>query len=304
MTSPASPTHAIVTGASGFVGRALGARLGAAPHALSLGALDWRERIAAAPWAGATVFHLAARVHEPRGDESAFEEDNVEKTAVLGEAAARGGARRIVFLSSIKVNGEETQARPFHPEDPPAPEDAYARSKWRAELALAETSRRMGLATVVVRAPLVVGPGAAGNLRALLRLAASGMPLPFGAIDNRRTLVDVDDLAALLAACGEAPEAAGRLFLAGDPRPVSTREILAAIRGAWSEPPRLFRVRAATLERLAALVGKATTMRRLTRSLEADVAATLRDLPWSPSTPLAHAVARMARAYRSTPVPA
>ncbi len=302
--TPASSPRTIVTGASGFVGRALVARLGAVAHGLSLGAAGWRERIEAAPWPGATVFHLAARVHQPGGDEGALDQDNVEKTAVIAEAAARGGARRLVFLSSIKVNGEESGARPFRPEDSPAPRDAYAHSKWRAELALADIARHAGLATVIVRAPLVVGPGAQGNLRALLRLAASGLPLPFGAIENRRTLVDVDDLAALLCACAAAPDIAGRLFLAGDPRPVSTRELLVAIRGAWSLPSRLFRVRPATLERMAALAGRSATMRRLTRSLEADVAATLSDLPWSPSMPLPDAVARMARAHRSIAPPA
>ena len=291
-------SRSVVTGASGFVGSALLARLGPGASRISLGEVDWRERIGAAAFRDANVFHLAARVHHPATPDAQYHRDNVEKTVELAQAAARGGARRFIFLSSIKVNGEETRERPFRPDDPPAPGDAYARSKWNAEAALADISSRSGLAVVVVRSPLVVGRGAAGNLRALLRIASSPMPLPFAAVENRRTLVDVDDLGALLCAAAEASAAPGRVYFAGDPQPLSTPRLIALVRAAWARPPRLFRVRPDVLETFARAAGQGEKMRRLTRSLEADVTRTLSELEWAPATSLGAAITRMAIAYR------
>jgi UDP-glucose 4-epimerase len=286
----------IVTGASGFVGRALVARLGPDAAALSLAAEDWGERVAAEEYRDACVFHLAARVHDARSDDAAFERDNVEKSATLARTAAQKGARRLVFLSTIKVNGEETGERPFHPDDPPAPQDAYARSKWKAEAALRDIAAATGLEVAIVRSPLVVGPGATGNLRALLRLARSRVPLPLGALHNRRTLVCVDDLARLLEACARSAQAPGRIFLAGDPEPVSTTRLITAMRAAWGRNPGLIAVPASRLEAMAALVGQREKARRLTRSLEADVSQTLDVLGWTPAESMEACIARMARA--------
>jgi nucleoside-diphosphate-sugar epimerase len=294
---PSSSTRAVITGASGFVGRALMARMPGEP--LALGRDDWNERIAAARWDGATVYHLAARVHGQCGNEADYQHDNVDKTRALVEAAERGGARRLVFLSSIKVNGEETRERPFRPDDPPAPEDAYARSKAEAERVLREISSRGKLSISIVRAPLVIGVGAAGNLRALLRLADTPWPLPFGAIENRRTFVGVEDLARLLLACGDGPRADGRTFLAGDPEPMSTPRLIATIRAALGRNARMIRLDVASLEAMASLAGARERIRRLTRSLEADVSDTLRELAWSPSMPIGEVVAKMARAYHA-----
>ena len=213
----------VVTGAGGFVGRRLGACLDRF-QAIRLSGMDWRERIASANLAQATVFHLAARVHRSGDrDAAAYFRDNAEKTRVLAEAAAAQGAQRFVFLSSIKVNAEESGARPVGPRDPPAPADAYARSKLAGEEALAEVARSTGLAFAVVRSPLVVGAGARGNLLALLRLADSPWPLPCAAIHNRRTMIQVDDLADLLVRCALAGMP-GRVYLAGDPRAVTDRK--------------------------------------------------------------------------------
>jgi len=292
------PTRAIVTGATGFVGRHLVARMREPVAQLSLGAGDWRARIAATEWRDACAYHLAARVHEAHADEADFEHDNVGKTAALAEAAARGGARRFVFLSTIKVNGEETRGRPFQPSDAPSPEDAYARSKWKAEQALAEISRASGMPIVIVRSPLVIGPGARANLSALLRVAASRMPLPFASLQNRRTFVGVHDLATMLEACGNAPRAAGKTFLVGHPEPMSTPQLLGAIRAAWNRAPGLFAVSVGVLEAAAALVLAREKMCRLTRSLEIDVSDAMRDLAWSPSQPLQVAIAEMALVFR------
>ncbi len=289
----------IVTGASGFIGRVFA---GCAPRdsvRVALGGDDWRERIAAAPWRGATVYHLAARVHQPQGDESLFERDNVAKTIELAQAAASAGARRLVFLSTIKVNGDETLDRAFRPDDPPAPRDAYARSKWAAEKALLEISQARGLSLAIVRAPLVIGAGAGGNLRSLMRFADGPWPLPFAAIDNRRTFVCVEDLARLLAICGSSPDARGDIFFAGDPQPVSTPRLVACIRSAWNRPARLFRVDARNLERIAALAGLRERVGRLTRSLEVDVSDTIRRLAWKPAIDMEAGIARMARAYHA-----
>ena len=215
--------RAVVTGASGFVGRALTPRLAADARRLSLGAPDWAERVAATPWHGAVVFHLAAKVHDTGPQSEAdYMGANADKTGVLAQAAARGGARRFILLSTIKVNGESTHGRPFTSRDAPDPRDPYARSKQAAEAAVARACAGSAMTFTVVRVPLVYGPGARGNLAALLRLCDSPWPLPFGAVHNRRSFIDVTDVAALLAHAADHPRAAGRTFLAAYPEPVST----------------------------------------------------------------------------------
>ncbi|HEX4942809.1 MAG TPA: NAD-dependent epimerase/dehydratase family protein [Usitatibacteraceae bacterium] len=291
------PRKALVTGAGGFVGSALVARLG--PHAgLALGGDGWRDAIAGADFREATVVHLAARVHESRGEAAAFERDNTVKTRVLAEAAAAGGAARFVFASTVKVHGEETGAATFGPDSPPAPQDPYARSKWLAEEALRDIASRTGLPVVIVRIPLTYGPGVGGNFRDLLRLADSATPLPLAAIRNRRSLVHVRDLVeALLLAAGH-PKAPGRAFIAAHPVPVSTPELVTALRSALGRPARLFPVPAFALEVAATVAGLRDRMRRLTRSLEADPATLMATLGWSPQVGLAAGVEDTVAAWR------
>ncbi len=285
----ASASKLLVTGAGGFVGAAFVAKAGT--HArLSMGSPGWRESAAAADFRGATVVHLAARVHDPRGNDAEFDLDNAEKTRVLAEAAAAGGAVRFVFASTVKVHGEETGATPFRADSPPAPQDAYARSKWRAEEALREVSSRTGLPQVVVRFPLVYGAGVGGNFRSLLRLADSGAWLPFGSIDNRRSLVHVRDLAEALWLAATHPGAPGRAFIAAHPEPVSTPAIIEALRLAMARPRRMFPVPPALLEAGAAVLGLGGAMRRLTRSLEADPGDLVTLLGWQPRLALAEGV--------------
>ncbi len=154
--------RSLVSGAGGFVGSALVAPLSVTQARLRMGAPDWMDQLESTDFAGATVFHLAARVHADDDDDPAFLRDNVDKTVALARAAQRGGARRFVFLSSAKVNGEESPGRPFNRADPARPQDAYARSKAKAEEALAGIA---GLDVVVVR------DSAAGRQQDLLRLA-------------------------------------------------------------------------------------------------------------------------------------
>ena len=286
----------IVTGASGFVGRSLVAQLDRSVSALHFSEANWREQLAGADFSGATVFHLAARVHGTRS-EGTFEFDNAVKTRELAQAAARGGARRFVFASTVKVHGEESADRPLRATDPIAPADEYARSKWNAEVALAEIARDSRLEVATVRAPLVYGPNAKGNLRTLLRIADSGWWLPLGAIDNRRSFVHVDDLARLLLACATAPEAAGAAFLAAHAESVSTARLVATMRACLGRRRRMVRMTPRVLEIGAALLGQTENARRVTRSLEIDPAETTRVLGWTAQVGFATAVEDMVRAY-------
>jgi nucleoside-diphosphate-sugar epimerase len=289
----------VVTGAGGFVGSALLAQLGDAPQRLQLAPADWRERIGAASFEGATVVHLAARVHAPRSDPALYDRDNREKTEALAQAAARGGARRFVFLSSVKALGEETREAPFSIDSTPRPVDAYGRSKLAAERSLEAIARASSMECVVVRAPLVFGAGAAGNLRALLRLCDSPWPLPFANVRNRRSFVHVSDLARLLLACAQAPAAAGRTYLAAHREPFSTPRLVRAIRGALGRPSRLFGVSPHALEALVRVAGARDAMARLTRSLEVDPSAAQRELGWTATVPLEAAVDEMVAAFRA-----
>jgi nucleoside-diphosphate-sugar epimerase len=290
--------NAIVSGASGFVGRSLVSHLDAAPVQLHLGEDDWLEQVRAADYSGATVFHLAAKVRGAGADtEAAYVHDNVDKTVALAHAAADGGARRFVFLSSVKVNGEETTEHPYGARDPAAPEDAYGRTKWQAEQALA---RMGGMEVAIVRSPLVYGAGVKGNLLELMRLADSSLPLPFAGIHNRRSLVHVDDLARLLVECAVSPKAAGGTFMASHPDCTSTTRLVRTIRGFLGRAPRLFHVPAAVLEGLATLGAQGARMRRLTRSLEIDASETQRLLGWIPQIAFETSVEDMVRAYRES----
>jgi UDP-glucose 4-epimerase len=288
----------VITGASGFVGRRLVA-LADAPHeTLPLAPDDWARGIERADFAGAVVIHLAARAHRG-GTAAQFHRDNAGKTRALAEAAARGGARRLVFLSSIKVNGEMTGSRPFTAQDAPAPEDDYGRTKRDAEIALAEIGARTGLETVVVRCPLVYGAPAKGHLATLLRVCDSGLPLPFASVRNRRSFIALDDLCRALLACARAEAAAGKTYLVAHREAVSTPHLVRAVRGALGRSPRLFAVPPALLEAAASAIGMGATMKRLTRSLEADASLAETELGWRAEVGLEQAIVQMAGAYRA-----
>jgi len=290
---------AIVTGSHGFVGSTLVRALhGHVP--LSLGAPGWRERIAATDFAGATVFHLAARVHARDGHAAGFTGDNVDKTEALARAAARGGARCLVFASTVKVHGEETpEGAAFTAAMPLAPRDAYARSKQLAEEHVVHIGRETGLAVVVVRPPLVIGAGARANLADLLRLADTPWPLPFAAIRNRRSWVHVDDLCELLLLCAAHAPKTPSAWLASHPQPFSTPVLFAEARAALARAPRLFACPPLILERAAAIAGVAGRMQRLTRSLEADASTAMRELGWQPRRSLRDAIEDLVRGGRA-----
>ena len=290
--------RAVVSGATGFVGRSLVSLVDGAVLQVHLAEPDWMDQVRAADYSGATVFHLAAKVHgEGPDSEASYRHDNVLKTRAFAEAAASGGAKRFVFLSTVKVNGEETSHRPFRSDDSPGPEDAYGRTKWEAEKSLAQWS---AMETCIVRSPLVYGAGVKGNLLALLRLADSSMPLPFGAIQNRRSFIHVDDLARLLVDCGSHPQAAGRVFMAAHPDRASTPRVIAAMRGFLGRPPRMIPVPAFLLEGAALASGQRARMRRLTRSLEVDASETQQVLGWIAQISFETGIEDMVRTYRES----
>lgn len=289
----------VVTGSGGFVGCALMGQLGSAPRTLHLGLPDWREQIEAASFEESTVIHLAARVHAPEGEDRLHDHDNRDKTAVLAKAAASHGARRFVFLSTVKAIGEETHDAPFTPATPPGPMDAYGRSKRAAELAIIDAARTSSMECVIVRAPLVLGAGAKANAASLLRMCDSPWPLPFGAVANRRSFVHVRDLARLLLACSGSPRAAGRTYLAAHRVPFSTPRLIRAMRDAVGRPARLFRVDPAWLEATARIAGRGAAMQRLTRSLEVDPSAAEADLGWAAELDLERAARDMVHGDRA-----
>jgi nucleoside-diphosphate-sugar epimerase len=259
----------------------------------------WRDGIANCDFRGVTILHLAARVHDPGAQPADYEADNVVKTRVLAEAAAAAGAARFVFASTVKVLGEESGARAFTELDSANPADAYARSKWQAEEALREVAGRTGLPVVILRIPLTYGPGAAGNFRALVRLADTAWWLPFGGIANRRSLVHLDDLVEAIILAASHPDAPGRTFLVAHPEPVSTARLVESIRSALARPGRLFAVAPALLETGASMIGQSARMRRLTRSLEVDPSALVRDLGWEPRVTLDAGIAASVRSMRA-----
>jgi nucleoside-diphosphate-sugar epimerase len=305
----------LVTGATGFVGRVV-ARLFAsrghsvrvalrAPHpelpfeSVVIGDLanntDWNRALAGVN----AVIHLAARVHVMRdyADGAAeFRRVNTEGTLRLARAAAAAGARRFVFVSSIKVNGEATTGRPFRADDEPHPGDAYARSKYAAERGLLEIG---GIEPVTIRPPLVHGPGAKGNLARFCRLARSGWPVPLGGISNRRDLVGVENLANLIERCIWHPAAAGQVFLASDGHALSTPELYGLIAEALDRPARMVKVPVTLMRALAGPLGFGAEIDRLTQSLELDITRTRELLGWEPPVSAAAGIADMARAFAS-----
>ncbi len=240
-----------------------------------------------------TVIHLAARVHVMR-DQAAdplaeFRRVNRDWTERLAGLAAEQGVRRFVFLSSIKVNGEESRL-PFTEQDIPNPQDPYGISKWEAEQALAAVSSETGLETVVIRSPLVYGPGVGGNFLSLLKLIRSGVPLPFGSVRNHRSVIFRENLVDGLIACLREPQAAGQTYLVSDGEDLSTPDLIRRIARAMGRSVRLWPVPVLLLRWGGGLVGQRGTVARLTGSLQIDSSRIRQELGWSPPFSVDHGI--------------
>lgn len=304
----------LVTGANGFVGteivrqlRAQGlavrgaVRTATGADEVAVGDIspdtDWRAALAGVD----RVIHCAARVHQmdDRAADplAAFRAVNRDGTAALARQAAAAGATRLVFLSSIKVNGETTRDRaPFTAADAASPQDPYGQSKWEAEQALHVIAAETGLEVTIVRPPLVYGPGVRANFARMVSWVARGRPLPFGLCRNQRSLVAVTNLASLAIAASRHSAAAGATLMASDAESVSVRDLLAQIGTAFGRPARLLPLPVALLRLLGSVTGQRAAIDRLCDPLLVDGAPARELLGWHPPVTMAEELARMAAA--------
>jgi nucleoside-diphosphate-sugar epimerase len=290
----------LVTGANGFVGRALGealvnknwpvtlvSREQTDPEFVAIGTID-----AATNWATAlrqcdAVVHLAARVHVMHDTSEnpleAFREVNVRATLNLAQQAAATGVKRFIFVSSVKVNGESTRpGRPFTEADTPNPQDAYGVSKHEAEQGLRQIAAATGMELVIVRPPLVYGPGVKANFANLMRAVQKRWPLLLGNIHNQRSLVALDNLVDFIITCITHPKAANQTFLISDGQDLSTTELVRGMALAASVPARLLPVPVWALELAGRLLGKGDAVQRLCGNLQIDSSKARKILGWNP----------------------
>ena len=303
----------LVTGASGFIGRRVCQNLTQLNHRVrtvtSSRASELRlfasvpmedildvvrvnhEAISPLDWARAcdgvgAVIHLAARAHvlrETLGDVYAvYRKANCEVTLALALAALESGVKRFIFVSSIGVNGAETFDAPFTPSDTAAPHSPYAVSKCEAEIGLSKLAEQRGLDVVIIRPPLVYGPGAPGNFGALMRAVQRGWPLPLGAVHNQRSLVALDNLVDFIITCITHPLAANQTFLVSDGQDLSTTELVRGRAQAAGLPARLLPLPVWALRAGASLLGKGDAVQRLCGNLQVDISKARSLLGWVP----------------------
>ncbi|QQE64615.1 NAD-dependent dehydratase [Leptolyngbya sp. BL0902] len=233
------------------------------------------------------IVHLAARVHQMQ-DTAAdplaeFRAVNTTATANLAQAAAQAGVRRFIYLSSIKVNGEFTpMGQPFAAQDVPHPQDPYGISKAEAEIQLRSIAQTTGMEVVIIRPPLIYGPGVKANFLSMMRWLDKGYPLPLGAIHNRRSLLALSNLVDLIITCLTHPAAANQTFLASDDEDLSTTDLLRRLAKALKKPARLIPVPMPLLQAAAQIIGKPALAQRLCGSLQVDISKTQALLGWTP----------------------
>jgi nucleoside-diphosphate-sugar epimerase len=307
----------LVTGANGFVGEHLcrymlnnGYRVKAALRHImpnwqlcdqvAVGdidnATDWSRALAGMD----IVVHLAARVHVMQESEAdpltAFRRVNVEGSIALARQAAQSGVKRLIYLSSVKVNGEQTYGEPFKADDEPGPEDAYGISKWEAEQALREVSEQTGLELVILRPVLVYGAGVKGNLERLMALIKRELPLPLAGVSNRRSLLSIQNLLDFTRCCIEHPHAPGEVFLVSDGEDLSTPDLIRKMAQAMDCRARLFPVPVSLLRLGGWLTGRSPVIARLTEDLQVDIAKNRSQLGWTPVMSMERALREMVSA--------
>ena len=292
--------RALVTGGHGFVGHFLFERLHAEgldplkasrkalwPGEISVGEIglftDWSMALLDC----SVVIHLAARVHDihnTAGDQiTAFRSVNVDGTLTLARQAAAAGVKRFVFISSVKVNGESTPSgRAFTESDVPNPQDAYGQSKYEAEKGLCQLSACTGMDVVIIRPPLVYGPGVKANFAALMRAVQRGWPLPLGAVYNQRSLVALDNLVDFIVSCITHPKAANQTFLVSDGHDLSTTQLVSGLAHAAGVPSRLLPLPVWALKAGASVLNKGDAVQRLCGNLQLDISKARSLLCWVP----------------------
>ncbi len=322
------PLNILVTGANGFVGRALcesASKLGHQVKAATRTPHDFGAHIQNVQIASLedlayvlpsslnaehpslegvdTVIHLAARVHVMKESMSdalgAYRAMNVAGTLALAKACAKAGVSRFIYLSSIKVNGESTTlGQPFFADDVPAPQDPYGISKWEAELALKDLVKNTSMELVIIRPPLIYGPGVGANFASMMKVLSHSIPLPFGAIHNARSLVGLDNLIDLILRCAEHPEAPGQVFLVSDGQDASTTELLRKLARCLGVQPLLLPIPSSWLKAIAQGLGKSAIATRLLNSLQVDIAHTCECLEWLPPFTLDQGLEKTVRWYQ------
>lgn len=239
------------------------------------------------------VIHVAAKSHSQGSSVEEIRRINTSITLAIAEAAAKAGVRRFIFLSSVKVNGESTEINsPFKFDDIPAPADSYGISKLEAERGLLEIAKRTSMDVVIIRPPLVYGPGVKANFLAMLKLAKKNLPLPLGAIYNKRSLVPVENLVDLVVTCIDHPAAANQTFLVSDDCNVSTTELLKLMTFAFGKKPILLPIPVSWLKVVATLAGKQAVFDRLCGNLQVDISHTKQTLGWKPPITLEQGIAK------------
>ncbi|CAK1706845.1 UDP-glucose 4-epimerase family protein [Vibrio crassostreae] len=262
---------------------------------------------ASTDWSGALegvdcVVHCAARVHQMKETEQdaliAYRDTNTLGTLNLAKQAAEAGVKRFVFVSSIKVNGEFTEPdSPFLPNLDNIPRDPYGLSKYEAEVELAKLSKDTGLEVVIIRPPLVYGPGVKANFLSMMRLIDKGIPLPFGAIKNQRSLVNLDNLSDLILTCCEHPSAPGHTFLASDDHDVSTTQLMQTIAHAMGKSPRLIPIPMSWIQVGSSVLNKKHIAQRVCGSLQVEIRTTKEILGWKPPVSFEQGIKRTVEAY-------